>query len=140
MAELELSAESLCRSILSGRSSLLLLIIIFQIRFYVCLNLITQPSERAQSYQVLHPIWVGLDLSGTEDAPCFLNQALSEAVTIDRLPFTGLYCLLQVYCNLLSCLVLLLSLRANIMYSPCKYKTLSNYWVISNAVLIIHHF
>lgn len=26
------------------------------------------------------------------------------------------------------------------MYSLCKYKALSNYWVISDAALIIHHF
>lgn len=85
-----------CSTVLSGISSFLLLIIntIFQIGFYVCLNLITRPSGRTQSCQILHPIWVGLDLLGTEVAPLFLNQALSEAGGIDRLPFVALYCLL----------------------------------------------
>lgn len=39
-------------------------------------------------------IWAGLDLWGAEDPSLFLNQALSEADAIDRLPFIARYCLL----------------------------------------------
>lgn len=56
LAELELTAESQHTSALSGRSFFPLLIVnmIFQIRFYVCLHLIAHPSGRTQSFLVVH--------------------------------------------------------------------------------------